>query len=743
MGMFDDLIPGNQSSNGISFDDLIPKRSGQHLSYEEGLALMEEEERRQRMQGGSGSFGAAVASTIDGIPIVGPMLKGATERAAAGVSSLFNGQSYADNLEEAQSLTKMAQDEHPYITAAGNITGAVGGTLPGVIAFPAAFGAGTGGLVARTGASALSGTAIGGTDAAIRSGGDFESTAWGAGTGFGLGAIGPAVGKAVGAGARNVIDWFGLRSLAKAAGTTPKTVSRLAQVATRDGLDNAAIRSRLAELGPDAMLADLGPNLSGYTGALANMPGRGQQTVRSALDARHAGANARLAVAVDDTLGRAPVPSYIDDMIAEGQRAVGQQYGQVFRNARAVDTSRIAEVLESRAVNLRGEAQKAVQRVRSMLNVTGTDVLDPHPGTLFQTRQAIDGMMATETNPKVIQALAEVRSQVDDVLARSVPGLKEVDGQFAELARQREALQRGQTILDSGRTAPRPVELAQEAMEGALPQGRFMGPSGGTARMRQGARAEIDRILGNNANDVSRLNTLIKSDGDWNRARLTTLFGRAKADRLFRVLENEQLFATTRNNAMGNSFTAGRQQAIAELGGHGGDDILRQAFGADGLRGTARAGSLKVAEHIKQMIMGPYYEAQRASLADAITSNRRSSWTHFPMPNGRRNSRSYLRPSRKRCSSGRVPRGREAGSIQQMKPYSAIMNSAPQTKPIGKSGPNTLRSDMNASRNAKRIRAVTTMQTIWTTRSSTSVFLLGGRPKMPAIIAPRNWSAWR
>jgi hypothetical protein len=622
MGMFDDLIPGSQSGGGISFDDLIPKEQGQHLSYEEGLALLEEEERRKQMQGGSGAVGAALASTIDGAPIVGPILKGGAERAAAGISSLLNGQSYADNLEVARGLTRMAQDEHPYITTAGNITGAVGGTLPAVMAAPAAFGGGSGSLFLRSLLSAGSGAGIGGTDAAVRSGGDMEQTLRGAGAGFGMGILGPIAGKAVGAGARNVIDWFGLRSLAKAAGTTPKTVSRLAQAAARDGLDDAAIRSRLAELGPDAMLADLGPNLSGYTGALANMPGRGQQSVRRALDARHAGANARLAAAVDDTLGRAPVPSYIDDMIAEGQRAVGQQYGQVFRNALAVDTTRIAEGLESKAVNLRGEAQKAVQRVRSMLNVSGTDVLDPNPGTLFQTRQAIDGMMATETNPKVIQALAEVRSQVDDVLARSVPGLKEVDGQFAELARQREALQRGQAVLDSGRTAPRPVELAQEAAEGALPQGRFMGPSGGTARMRQGARAEIDRILGNNANDVSRLNTLIKSDGDWNRARLATLFGHEKADRLFRVLENEQLFATTRNNAMGNSFTAGRQQAIAELGGQGGDDILRQAFGADGLRGTARAGSLKVAEHIKQMIMGPYYEAQRASLADAITSNR-------------------------------------------------------------------------------------------------------------------------
>ena len=627
-GPFDDLIPAKSGGasatqgGGGMFDDLIPRQSGKHLSYEEGLALMEEEERRKRMEGGSGSIGAALASTIDGVPVAGPILKGGTERAAAAIASLIKGGSYSDNLSDAQSLTQQAQEEHPYITTAGNIAGAIGGTVPMVMAAPGAFGAGTGSMLARTGASALSGLGIGGTDAAIRSGGDMDQTARGALFGLGMGAIGPASGKIVGSGARKAMDWFGTGSAAKAAGTTRDAVSRLARAATRDGLDDAAIRARLAELGPEGMIADLGPNLTGYAGAVANMPGRGQEIVRSALDARRTGANVRLAAGIDDTLGPAVVPSNVDDTLTAGQNIVGDQYGKLFQNAAAVDTTRIANGLESKAVNLRGDAQKAVQRVRSMLNITGTDVLDPNPGTLFQTRQAIDGMMAGETNPKVIQALTEVRSQVDKVLKFSVPGIKDVDAQFAELARQREALQRGQTVLGEGRTVPRPSELAEEAAQGALPSGTLVGPSGVTARLRQGARAEIDRILGNNANDVAKLNNLIKSEGDWNRSRLSTLFGQDKANELFRVLDNELAFARTRNDVVGNSFTAGRQQAIAELGGKAEDELVRNAFGADGLKGVARAGGVKMADKIAEMIMGPYREAQRASIGEAITSNR-------------------------------------------------------------------------------------------------------------------------
>lgn len=626
-GLFDDLIPdGGRDTpavpGGGMFDDLIPRQSGKHLSYEEGLALMEDEDRRKRMQGGSGSIGAALASTIEGIPVAGPILKGGTERAAAGIASLIKGGSYSDNLKEARSLTETAQEEHPYVTAVGNIAGAVGGTVPMVMAAPAAFGAGTGSMLARTGASALSGLGIGGADAAIRSGGNVDETARGAMFGLGMGAIGPAAGRLVGSGARKAMDWLGTRAAARAAGTTRDTVSRLAQAATRDGLDDAAIRARLAELGPEGMIADLGPNLTGYAGAIANMPGRGQEIVRSALDARRASANGRLASSIDDALGGVVVPSNVDDALAAGQNTVSEQYGKVFRNAAAVDTTRIAHGLESKAVNLRGDAQKAVQRVRSMLNITGTDVLDPNPGTLFQTRQAIDGMMTGEANPKVIQALTEVRGQVDKALRFAVPGIKDVDAQFAELARQREAVQRGQTILGEGRSVPRPSELAEEAAQGALPSGTLVGPSGVTARLRQGARAEIDRILGNNANDVARLNTLIKSEGDWNRSRLATLFGKEKADRLFSVLDNELAFAKTRNDVVGNSFTAARQQAIAELGGKAENELVRNAFGADGLKGVVRAGGVKMADRIAEMITGPYRDAQRASLGQAITSNR-------------------------------------------------------------------------------------------------------------------------
>jgi hypothetical protein len=624
---FDDLIPKDNEREAaapdLSFDDLIPKanaQSGRHLSFEEGQALLDREES---LAGAGGAAGAALTGYLDGMPILGPYVLAGTQRAAAGLSSAINGKSYDDNLAEAQAITRTAQEQHPIVTTASNIAGGVGGTLPAIAAAPEIFGAGSRGLLLRTGLSTLSGATIGGADSAVRSGGDAAAIQDGIIWGGGAGAAGPAAGAVIGRGARSIADAVRGYASAKAAGTTVYALDKLGGAATADGLDAVAMRARLDQLGPEAIFADLGPNLRGQASALANMSGAAQQTVRAALDARQAGANGRIASAIDDSMGRNVVPSAVSADIAAGQRAVAPLYDDAFSNARAVDTTPIANALDSDAVNLRGDAQRAVQRVRSMLNITGTDVLDPNPATLFQTRQAIDGMMATEANPQAVRAMTAARQQIDDELARTVPDIKRADAAYAELARQRDALQRGQTVLSSGREAPRPSELAQEVQQGALPQGMQIGPSAVPLRLSQGARAEVDRIVGSNANDVAALNRLIKSEGDWNRSRLASLFGEEKAGRLIDVLDNELTFANTRNAAVGNSATAGRQQAMRELGG-GGDPAfgIRDAYAAGGVTGAVRGTALRVADKALGGAMQASRGRKNDALARTITDNR-------------------------------------------------------------------------------------------------------------------------
>lgn len=398
-------------------------------------------------------------------------------------------------------------------------------------------------------------------------------------------------------------------------------LSEIAKAAGADNLTPQQMSQRLDDLGPQSMVADLGPNFQGQTGAIANLPGEANQTIRTALNERQAGANARLQEA-RQPLGVGIVPSAVKAEIKQGQRNLGPLYKEVFENATAVDTKPIADILDSAAVNLRGPAQTEASNVRKMLNITGTDTLDPNPGALFEVRQAIDGMLKGEANEKVVQALTPIRQQIDDTLAAAVPELKQVDAQYAELARQKGALDRGQAVLDSGRSAPRPQELADEIAAGATPKGQMIGPSAVPFRLSQGASADIDRILGNNSNDIAAMNRLIKGEGDWNRSKLTSLFGEDKTNQLIKVLDNEKAYAATRNESLGNSVSANRLQFQKQYGGGSTGMNVSDYYGAGGVMGALRGVGVKAARALAGKFIDARQEGINAEIAKNLTGRK-------------------------------------------------------------------------------------------------------------------------
>jgi hypothetical protein len=350
----------------------------------------------------------------------------------------------------------------------------------------------------------------------------------------------------------------------EAGSAVPSSVVRALRA---DGVPLDQVSQRVQALGGEGAVADLGNNLRDKAAALAATPGPAQTTVMDRLQARRAAAPDRLTGALDDTLGQAPIPSYLQQDIRAGQRVLGPRYDQVLAQAGPINTSDIAQNLDARIPNLRGRAQDTLVNIRGMLNETGADTLDSSPATLFQVRRAIDGILDGETDGNVISSLAPVRHQIDETLGASVPGIKAIDAQYHELGRQRAAVDRGQTVLGNARTDPRPAELADEAAAGALPEGEIVGPSGTTFRLRQGARAEIDRIVGTNLNDRAALNSLLKGNSDWNYQRLSTLFGPDRTDQLYRILDNERAMADTENKALAGSKTASVTAAQQETAG--------------------------------------------------------------------------------------------------------------------------------------------------------------------------------
>lgn len=419
------------------------------------------------------------------------------------------------------------------------------------------------------------------------------------------------ISKAVGVMAPTSAGVRGAKVLTEAGATLPKAVTRALK---NDGLTPEQVAPKLAELGPDGVLADLGPNLRGQAGAVATTPGPGQRTVVDTLRARQQAAPDRLRTELDTTLGAAPVPSAVDAGLKEGQKALSPEYTAALAQAKPVDTTALAAKLDETITTLRGEAQTALTKVRGMLNKAGeapaadpasiiaaeadpakrralvqrhlagealtpTTPLETDPSVLLATRRAIGGMLDTTKDTNVQRVLTEAKQAVDGMLEASVPGIKDIDAKHGSLAQARTNLETGQTVLDSGRTAPRPSELQGQMDKANQPIGNEMGPTVQAQALSQGARAEIDRIVGTNLNDRAALNGLVKGQGDWNYDRLSTLFGKEKTDRIYKVLENERAMAETENLALSNSktgaITAAQKDLAPEAKGPG---ILRSGL---------------------------------------------------------------------------------------------------------------------------------------------------------------------
>lgn len=552
---------------------------------------------------------------LESVPIAGPMLSGAARK--------LDEMTYGEEPGTREKINAGDQAQYRNAAVAGEVAGTAG---PFVAAGGTALGARLLGMSGSLPARALLGggtsAAITGADALVR-GDSWDEAKKKAAMGGALGAALPVAERLAGVVVRAVTG----KALQPAE-------SALAAALEADGISLTDLSRRIDELGPEAVLADLGPNLQRLAGALASLPGRAQQTVREALQTRAAGTNRRIIDDTNDILGPSVVPSQVEAQIQQGMDALGPEYQAAFRSARAVDTEALALDLDSQIVNLRGDAQRAVRDVRRMLDVEGAPGnLDPNPFTLFQTRQAIDGLLETETNTKVIGALTNARRQVDTMLADAVPGIKQVDAKFEELARQRTALGRGQQTLDSGRTAVRPQELDAEMAAGAVPE-RGVGPSAVPFRLSQGARAEIERIIGTTANDLNALKTALKGDGSWNRDRLVTLFGQEKADRLLRVLDREKQFAATDQIVTKNSETAARQAMQNEV-----EFSEPTRLGNTTLTGLALMGGQKLANagarfrrsgtnaRLAEALMGPgnFAPSQARAIEDALRARRRRS----------------------------------------------------------------------------------------------------------------------
>jgi hypothetical protein len=170
---------------------------------------------REPMGDWQSSLKAFAGGGLEGVPVVGPSLRGGADALRAGVESAFTDDTYEQVRARREREYLQSQQEHPYLNTAGQITGAIAGTAPLVATAPGAFGVGGASMPARIAASTVTNAALGGVDAASRQLGESEATgvpldpeevAKSAGLGAAFGAAGPPVAKLVGAAAGRMLS---------------------------------------------------------------------------------------------------------------------------------------------------------------------------------------------------------------------------------------------------------------------------------------------------------------------------------------------------------------------------------------------------------------------------------------------------------------------------------------------------------------------------------------------------------
>lgn len=524
---------------------------------------------------------------------------------------------YGDQARDAVRMASKAMDqERPWQSAGLGLAGGIAATAPALAAIGPGMAANSlGGNMAR-------GAAFGATEGAVRGFGRGEGgprarldTAVTDGAiGAGIGAAIPAVAHGVGAaygGAKNwIAERAGIGRAADDLGVSPKAARLASDMIGME--DPQQMRAALQAAGPDAMLADAGPTVSGALDAAMQSPGEAARIARQRIGDRAEGSYYGVMDALRGGKQGPTMPPVAAERLATSQsrQVVNPAYRKAYETAidyaspegRAIEElierippKPLAKAIESATDRMIFDGAPNPQLLASIGDDGAVKLRQlPNVMQLDYIKRAFDDIASAGKDPLTGQLTPDaafasrIARDIREATASAAPAYKDALSKAATGIRQREAVRAGTELLRPQTT----VEKAAEMIADATPAE--------AAAMREGLRGHFEHVMGNvravgsdqNVEARQAMQALREMSSPNAQAKMEALLGpewpavKAQIDRAgaalglrARVASNSQTFARQQfNAAMDAAYEPGaiRKGEITTTA----KDVWRRAMGA-------------------------------------------------------------------------------------------------------------------------------------------------------------------
>jgi hypothetical protein len=534
--------------------------------------------------GGAQKLGAAGAASIDA-------LSNMVQGKPANWSDTYN-----HALEQSRADQQAYEEQHPYLSRAGQAAG----LATGIARLPVASALKGGGVLANMRNAALTGAGYGALGGALQDADSVQdrlvntgtSAAFGAGFASAVPPVARAGNKTVGA----IIDFFANR------GADRKATSKLVGELQAQGMTPSDIWKRMNELGPQGMLADVSPNMQMATRATGISDSGAGNTISTRLASRREDAHSRLSHDFDSVLG-----PYTDPYtVKQEARAVQQTTSPAYKRAKeySVDIAPAADLVQKQAMTAGSTTPhgKTLQQIRNLL-VDENGHLRSNGAQVHDAREQLDDMYneaIRSGHNKLAGKILDIRKVVDASLKEGVPGFAEADKTYADIARQKAAFEEGRQTDFTRKTSS--AEISDKVSKASAPENEMRA---------MGMRNALDTSVSN-----ANMNPGIAADRMLSRERnmdkLATVVGPDKAKPIEQAINRELTFRETSNlgelgrgsPTAGALETAGRMWGMNAKPGFAGDVMSSAAAGGvvGGPMGAVGGAALGAANYARQRL---------------------------------------------------------------------------------------------------------------------------------------------